>query len=341
MLAYELKKYIIEKDKIMNILESIECHGIKTYPKEYRCGLPKHSNTTSVAIKKDTLKVKIFTSDKKINGDIFTLVMEIKKYEFPQAVKYLHEILGLKYIFNIQDIKKEEKKDILDVFKKAMQKKHFNNDIDELKIYNEDICREIIQIPYIGWIREGIMPFTQERFNIGYSRDKNRIAIPHRFWCGKENEYVGVMGRTLVKNYDLLDIPKYFPLKAFPKSMNLYGLQENYKYIQKANKIIVFEAEKSVLKAHSFLCRLGVALGGHELCPEQIRILLGLDVEIIFAMDNDMDEQLSINMCNQVKSFRRTSYIYDKWGLLGEKDSPVDKGMKVFKALYNNRIKIV
>ena len=32
------------------------------------------------------------------------------------------------------------------------------------------------------------------------------------------------------------------------------------------------------------------------------------------------------------------SYIIDKWSLLGEKDSPVDKGIKRWKFLYEHRV---
>ncbi|WP_243108736.1 DNA primase [Clostridium rectalis] len=301
--------------------------------------MPNHKNTTSIAIKRHNLKVKIFTKEKDVQGDIFTLVMHIKDIDFPQANKELHKILGLKFTFSIKE-KKEEKKDILKIFKKAKDN-HISYEDEKIEIYHNDFCREFIDLPYIGWIKEGIMPYTQKRFNIGYSKERNRVVIPHRLWCGNKNDYVGVMGRTLIKNYDILDIPKYFPLIAFPKSMNLYGLQENYEYIQKSGKVIVFEAEKSVLKLDSLLCRWGVALGGHELSDEQIKILLSLDVEIIFAMDNDMSEHLSIDMCNRVKQFRKTSYIYDKWGLLEKKDSPIDKGMKIFQSLLKHRIKLI
>lgn len=300
--------------------------------------MPNHKNTTAVSIKKNTLKIKIFTKEKNISGDIFTLIMEIKNIDFPSANKFIHKILNLKFTYNF-DNKKEKKKDILDIFKKA--KESYNKSKEkQLDIYNEDICDEFVNLPYIGWIREGIMPYTQKKFNIGYSLKRNRIVIPHRFWCGKKNDYVGIMGRTLVQNYDILEIPKYFPLIKFPKSMNLYGLQENYNDIQKAGKIIVFESEKSVLKCDSLLCKFAVALGGHELSNEQIKILISLNVEIIFAMDNDMLEQLSIDMCNRVKYCRATSYIYDKYGLLDEKDSPVDRGFKIFKSLLKHRIKI-
>ena len=35
---------------------------------------------------------------------------------------------------------------------------------------------------------------------------------------------------------------------------------------------------------------------------------------------------------------RRVSYVYDRWHLLNEKDSPVDRGLKKWKYLYRNRV---
>lgn len=336
MNAYELKQYIIDNNKIVEVLEGLECTNIKPYTKEYRFSTPICNNATATRIKKDTLKVKSFSSDKEMFGDIFLLTMNIKNITFPQSVKLIHKILGLKYT-GITKIEKKDKKDILSIFKRA-KGKHMDFTNEELKIYHEDICREFIKIPYIGWIREGIMPYTQKIFGIGYSRLKDRVCVPWRYWCGEEEDYTGIIGRTLNEDYDILNIPKYFPLIAFPKSMNIYGLQENYKGIQEAGCVIVYEAEKSVLKSHSLLIKNAVAIGGHELSDEHIKILLSLDVTIIFAMDNDMDEQLSIDMCNRVKRFRKTGYIYDEFGLLGAKDSIIDRGLKIYNALFK-RIK--
>ena len=78
--AIELIQYIIDQNLIQKILDDLDCHGFKEYSTEYRCGLPGHKSKTSVAIKKDTLKVKIFQSGGEIiRGDIITLVMHIKQ----------------------------------------------------------------------------------------------------------------------------------------------------------------------------------------------------------------------------------------------------------------------
>ena len=339
MLATDLKDYIIQNDKIKDILEAIGCFNIKIYAKEYRCGSPKHINATSIVIKRSTLKIKIYTPEETIRGDLYTLVMDIKDMKFLEAIKYIHEILELKYTgISYQKKDEDDKIDILKVFKKA-SKGYVDYTDEELKIYNEDICSEFIQMPYIDWVREGIMPKTQDIFGIGYSRRNNRVIIPHRLWCGGTNDYVGIIGRTLIKDYQLFDIPKYFPLYKFPKSMNIYGLQENYKEIQTKGYVNVFEAEKSTLKRHSRKDYTGVSLGCHEISLEQAKILISLDVEIIIQMDNDIPIHHIRSLCEVFYGIRPVYYVIDTLGLLKDKESPADKPNRVYTVLWNRKIR--
>src|SRR5690606_33925601 len=123
---------------------------------------------------------------------------------------------------------------------------------------------------------------------------------------------------------------KYFPLKNFPKSMNLYGLQENYQYIQEAGYVAVFEAEKSVLKRHSRNDKTGVAVCCHDISEEQVKILIGLDVSIIIAFDQGISINHIRATCDLFYGIRSVYYIFDKYDVLKEKDSPADAENKIF-----------
>jgi hypothetical protein len=336
--VYDLKKYIIENNLVFNILNKLNCYNIKEYTKEFRCGLPNDTNSTRVSVNKQTLYTRIFLPDeKRINGDIFSLIMYIKNINFPNSNKEIHNILDLKYI-GYQKKVKDNKKDPLFIFKKIRNRSKFNT--LELEIYNEEIISEYIQLPHIDWIREGIMPWTCEKFNIGYSQKNNRIVIPHRYWSGDENNYIGIMGRTTIKNYKLFDIPKYYPLKnSFPKSMNLYGLQENYNSIQKKGYVVVFESEKSVLKRDTLLDETCVALCCHDLSEEQFKILLSLNVEVIIALDKGISLNHIRSICDKFYQKRKISYIYDRLNLLKDKESPADTLDKIYRWLLKYRIK--
>ena len=82
--ADKLKEYIIENNCVEQILESLDCHSIKEYPKEWRAALPNGTNKTAVSVKKDTLSIAIRSSDQNAHGDIFTLVMTLKNMSFGQ-----------------------------------------------------------------------------------------------------------------------------------------------------------------------------------------------------------------------------------------------------------------
>ena len=343
MLWNELKQYIMDNDKIQDILEKLECHSVKEHNKEYRAGLPNRNNKTSIVVKKDSLSVKIYKPDDSIvKGNIFTLCMELKNVSFSEANKTLHNILGLKYVGVFKNENKEEivKKDILSIFTKYKKRKSFCVNIDDIKFYNEDILDDYLPYTHINWIREGIMPWACEKFKIGFSPKHKRIIIPHRYHNGSENEYIGIIGRTVVENYDMFDIPKYYPLKPYSKSINLYGLQENYKHILENGYVIVWESEKSVLKTYSWLEKTGIATCCHDLSEEQIKILIGLDVEIVIAFDVGVDINHIRNICNNFYGIRKISYIFDKHGVLGDpnlKNSPADCGKKKFDYLFKYR----
>jgi len=343
MTANELIQYIIDNDKILNILEDLGCHHLKEYSKEYRCGLPTHSSKDAISVKKETLKTKVFQSDSNIiRGNIFTLCQTIKNYSFSEANRYIHNLFGLEYKFKFNKKNDTDFKDPLEIFKKVKKKKY--TDINNLDVINEDCLSEYIPYIHIEWVREdGIMPWTSKVFNIGYSVNKKRIVIPHRYWSGEKNDYVGVIGRTIIKEWEMLDIPKYFPLKNFPKSMNIYGLQENYQTIQEAGYCVLYEAEKSVLKRHSRNDGTGVAVCCHDISDEQVKILIGLNVDVVIAFDKGISIEHIRSACDRFYGIRTVYYIYDKYDLLKEKESPADATNRIYtyllkyKTLYDEK----
>lgn len=336
MNANELKEYIIYNSKISLILERLGCHGIKEYKSEYRAALPNKTNKTAVTVKKNNLFTAVNSSDLNFTGDIFVLVMKLKNISFGKANILIHEFLGLEYSYtNLKQ--KKETKDLLDVFKKIKKNTCITN--RNIDIYNESIFKEYTDLPHISWIKDGIMPFACKKFNIGYSFDKKRIIIPWRYWCGNENQYVGIVGRTTIPNYEELDIPKYLGIKPFSKGMNIYGLYENYQTIQQKRHAVIFESEKSVLKRYSRKDETALAIGSHSLSSEQVKILVGLNVDIIVAFDKDIDINEIRRECDKFYGIRNVYYIYDKWGILSEKESPADRPNKQYEFMLKYKIK--
>ena len=55
--------------------------------------------------------------------------------------------------------------------------------------------------------------------------------------------------------------------------------------------------------------------------------------KVTFALDKEIDIRQDKNI-QKLKQYVNVDYLWDKDNLLGEKDSPVDKGKEVFKRLY-------
>ena len=157
-----------------------------------------------------------------------------------------------------------------------------------------------------------------------------------KYWL--TGELLGFNQRTTVENYEEFNIKKYFITPTYQKHLNIYGLYENYDSIQKAGYVVVAESEKSVLKRDSLGDGTVVALSGKSMSDEQVRILMGLEVEIVIGLDKDVDVNEVRHLCDKFKNARKVSYIYDSTGILGNKDAPMDASNKDYQFLFNNRI---
>lgn len=340
MVITELKRHIFDNEKIEFILEQLGCHNIKYNSKHdyYSAAQPDGDNPAGVNIRNNEyLNYWSYTrgASNEDRQDLISLVEYINKCSFIDAVKYLHKILGLEYRPQRKQKENEKKKfDPLAIFKRARScKKKIN--VADISVLDEDVLDEYVPLTHIDWFREGIMPWTARKFGLAYSYRRKRVIIPHRYWM--TGELIGINARTTVSNYEELGIRKYYLTEGMNKSINLYGLYENYNEIQKAGYVVVYESEKSVLKRDSLNDPTGVALSGHTLSDEQAAILIGLNVEIIIALDKDVPIEEVRHVCEKFRNIRNVSYIYDQWDLLGDKQSPADAPNKIYKFLFKYR----
>ena len=84
----------------------------------------------------------------------------------------------------------------------------------------------------------------------------------------------------------------------------------------------------------------------HTLTPEQIQLLVKLNVNIVFAYDSDVSYNAN-DVKHDIDILRRITNVYeihDTYGYLGgqeAKNSPVDCGKEVWEDLYSNKRKVV
>lgn len=347
MLPRELKQYIFNNNKIEFILKQIGCHHINTSNSKYiSCGNVDGDNQSCINVfRNEYLGVQNYTRTRQLkqlsNGkqpDIITLVqynlsVRNSNNDFKTTIHFLHDILGLK-LTSKPNIKYEKKVDPLAIFTKYAAPS-YDSYIEELKeIEEDDNC-----IPYIHieWFREGIIKRTIDKFGLGYSPKYMRNVIPLRHWL--DGRLLGYNKRTIIKDYDELGIRKYHITPSYKKQRNLFGLFENYEAIKKKKYVTVFEAEKSVLKRDSLLDSTGVAISGSVMSMEQAKILIGLNVDIVIALDKDISLQDIRAMCEMFYNIRNVYYMYDKYSLLAEKDSPADARDQIYQFLFKYRVK--
>jgi len=183
----------------------------------------------------------------------------------------------------------------------------------------------------------------------------NRIVIPH---YDIYNNLIGVRGRAL-REIEVKGGYKYMPMTvqnkilSHPTSMNLYGIYRNKSTIRKQRQVVIFESEKSVLKAESYYPdeNYTLAISGRRISEQQIKLLLNLDVNrVILALDRDYDSFHSPEgkkclremeeMAEYLKPYFSVYAMIDFKRLLSEKDSPIDQGKEVFEQLYKSKIKL-
>jgi hypothetical protein len=206
------------------------------------------------------------------------------------------------------------------------------------------------------WEKENIDFDTCKKYGIRIDSSVPRIIIPHKDIHGN---IVGIRGRTY-NPFELENGGKYMPIclegqwYSHPLGSNLYGLYENAETIKKLKKVVIFESEKSVLMIDHFYKgnNFSVAVCGSSLSQTQINLLLSLGVEEItlaFDKENDNDDESKQTLDYEAKLLKLVQpyasifdmyVVFDYDGLLGPKDSPIDKGKEIFEQLLSKKIYI-
>lgn len=210
------------------------------------------------------------------------------------------------------------------------------------------------------WYDEGISWEAMKKFGVRMDIAGEKAIIPHYDFNGN---LIGIRARNF-NDEDLHSIGKYMPVTIglneegkpdwcnHPLGDHLYGLNFNREAIARTKQVVVFEAEKSVLKASTYYGdnNYTVAVCGSALSETQVNLLLSLGVEeIVIAFDNETDgfvgSQSTIDYKNKIEQiasqfapYVNTYYIMDYWNRLGYKDSPIDRGKGVFEFLLKRKI---
>jgi len=283
---------------------------------------------------------------------IFTLYkkyMELNYYPITyfDAVEYVKRCL--KHINTSRELR-NKKVDI------DLKKYKFTAQLPELQAYDEHVLECFTHYYHPDWLRDGILPEVMDKFEISYSLPDASVVIPQRDINGR---LIGIREREF-EPWRIAEFGKYHPITVgninykFPEMFQLYGAYQHQKGIKARRSVILVEGEKSVLLDDGFYGDMANAVAVCGCHTNKYHISLLTDIlganEIIIAFDKEYDDwrsekarkyrQTIEKICRTYKGHASFSYIWDYGNLLDEKDSPYDKGKKIFEQLYRNRIKV-
>ena len=353
--AKDLKEYLLEdRRRIEIILEAYDFHEIWYTGDEIRCAPPEGTNRTAISVRlQEGLMCSSYSDLVPFHGDIFGLIENYSKENFKSIIQNIHKILGLAYTAGNY---RKKKLDLLSDIRKY--KKYSEGSKKENVLHGQHILNGYNTIPHISIMEECISGSVYGQFNICYDSNRDRILFPHYDWINHD-KIVGISGRTGMDSETAkeLGVPKYWNyIKGYSKTNNLYGYNQAHNWIDKNKMIIIFEAEKSVLKQFTIEKGEGysVSVGCHELSQPQVEFIIkntSQDVEVVIAFDKDVmsmkdsdgksiGEEYLIKECNRFSKYRKTSYIFDTYNTLGEKDAPIDRGLVLWNILLENRRRV-
>ena len=339
-----LKRTILEKDEIQNVLQQIGCHSIEFHSGNpdnfYTCANKDGDNTSAITVYcNENLKTINYTrelNNNKESHDLIDLVMFNQNISFFKAIKFLCDIVDLNY-YSV-----ENEDDVPESIKMVWLVDSMCNNDDE---YVENTTIEPKPERYLKYYRkvvndiffnDGISYLTQLEFEIGYDDERDMITIPIRDELGN---LVGVKARTC----DLsVKSNKYTYLIRCPRGKVLYNLFRSYDDIISKGFVIVVESEKACMQLYDMGIYNTVALSGSKLTAVQRQKLMNLHVDIVFALDKDVTKDKLQAMANKFPLGYNISALIDAEvnGILEEKESPSDNPEKWNKLWTECRVEL-
>lgn len=324
------KELLANPQAIVNILEAYDFYNPRIHNNEIRCGLAEGHNPTAIRIKlinNDNLFVSDYSRG--ISYDLFNYIINVKNSEFIEVCRTVKAELGISDFYELNT-----KDSVFGGFYDRIKKR---TDDLYVKTYPDDLLLQYKSAYNQRFLKDNIAYYSQDKFEIGYDVESQRITIPIR------NEYgdlIGIKGRA---NWNVADDePKYLYLVPCAMSRTLYGYCQNYQYL--TDDILVFEAEKSVMQCYSYGIRNCVSLGSNSISPKQCKLLMEFAPKrIIFMLDKGLDPDITKRNSKVLSAYTRmfdTQIYWWDWTKSGlpDKASPSDYGIDILKNIINNEI---
>ncbi len=355
MTAQEIKSKLTEK----NIIDILEKLGATIYQNDIDIIITDtvchHGNKPKLYYYKESKSFYCYSECGSL--DIFGVVAQNKGYklpdELPKVINWICiqcNIDNCQYGFGNTEVISDW--NFINGFQKSKNKTVINT--KELTIYNDSIMNIFQPLYFQDWIKDGISINSMKKYNIEYCTLQQKIIIPH---YDITHKLIGIRGRALIEE-DVELFGKYTPLMIgdtkykHPLSLNFYGINHNLQTIKRKQKVMLVEAEKSVLQTDTMFGEnnFTLALSGCSLSTYQRDLLIMLGVkEVIICLDKQYDkldsieakkwaEHIKKEFIKPLSPYMSVYVIWDTIDLLDYKMSPCDKGKDILLQLMKSKI---
>ena len=285
------------------------------------------SSPTGITCYLDKNKAFLIDYSKDIKGDLISFVMKEKKLGFFDVIRPLSELVEGKYIPSKVSFSKPNK-----YFSGLFDRR--NHYLRKLKPLSFEVLEHYESRGNDRFLRDGISLETQNRFRIGYENKTQQISIPY---FDVDGNLLGVKARANTENPG----SKYSFLQPFKASLALFGVWQNREHLFQADRIYVFEAEKSVMQAYTFGIKNCVSIGNSSISRRQSELLIAFaPKEIVLMLDEGLSESVIARNCRTLVETMHLVNIPVRYWVPSEdipsKSSPTDLGKERFLEEIHN-----
>ena len=270
-----------------------------------------------------------------VTGNVITFYQKYNNVSYQEALNYCASYAGLS----------TERREIASSVKFFRRNKKENERINQKPKEHKKINPGRLQKFQHGniqlWRNEGIPQEIMDKYGVAFDKKSQRIIYPV---YDIDGNLINIKGRTVIENYKDTNppTPKYISYEEIGDLDYFQGLNFKADIVREKGEIIIFESFKSVMKADSYGYENSVSMENHTLNKFQMKLLIGLQCDVVFALDKDikLSEITDNKYVQTLKRFTNIYVVIDKKNMLGEKDSPVDCGKEIWECLYKNKIKL-
>lgn len=287
---------------------------------------------------------------------IIDFIMQVRKYNFTQALNFLANKIGYTYKNSFISKKEDKLKKELEELMGIIPKENTIKSIPKIPIINPKILDRFDNLYREEWLEDNISSKAMREFSIKYYSYRDKIVIPH---YNADNNLIGIRTRNF-EEWELEKGMKYTPLylqgKMYnhPLQFNFYGINKNKENIKRKKAVVLVEGEKAVLQAETYygrdnnitlaICGSNVSLWHKNYIINELkvhRIYLALDKQ--WQSIKTLEYEKWVKKIDKIiKMFSPYIDVYILWdsdNLLGYKDSPFDRGYYILEEMFNRKIR--